>query len=162
MFVGRETARKANIFSSAMVRVCVVAAWTIFAWFLLPVSLAFRQGINFRLRHEPIRQSSQLHLILEPDLLSSSLSVTTTLASLSPEPIHTAFSVATFLPQPFWLLMILLPNSDITKRIMGGLGRLSLAQRVPAFHLTIDSTPVFTKKYLCSVPWSTSSLLWHR
>lgn len=40
----------------------------------------------------------------------------------SPEPIHTAFSVATFLPQPFWLLMILFPKAEITKKIMGGLG----------------------------------------
>ena len=40
----------------------------------------------------------------------------------SPEPIHTAFSVATFLPQPFWLLMIVFPKSSVTKKIMGGLG----------------------------------------
>lgn len=39
----------------------------------------------------------------------------------SPEPIHTAFTIATFLPQPFWLLMILFPNTKITKTIMGGL-----------------------------------------
>lgn len=41
---------------------------------------------------------------------------------VSSEPIHTAFSVATFLPQPFWLLMILAPKSTWTKKIMGGLG----------------------------------------
>jgi Domain of unknown function (DUF4281) len=41
--------------------------------------------------------------------------------TVSPEPIHTAFTVATFAPQPFWLLMILLPNSTLTKRIMGGM-----------------------------------------
>ena len=42
----------------------------------------------------------------------------------SPEPIHSAFSVATFLPQPFWLLIILFPNKQkITKQIMGGLGK---------------------------------------
>ena len=40
----------------------------------------------------------------------------------SPEPIHSLFSVGTFCPQPFWLLLILLPKSDITKKIMGGLG----------------------------------------
>lgn len=38
----------------------------------------------------------------------------------SPEPIHTAFSVATFFPQPFWLLLILFPNTKLTKQIMGG------------------------------------------
>jgi hypothetical protein len=39
---------------------------------------------------------------------------------LSNENIKTAFSVATFLPQPFWFLLILIPNSSITKKIMGG------------------------------------------
>ena len=33
----------------------------------------------------------------------------------------TAFSVATFLPQPFWLLMILWPHQPVTRKIMGGL-----------------------------------------
>lgn len=33
--------------------------------------------------------------------------------------IASAFNVATFLPQPFWLLMILVPNSDLTKKLMG-------------------------------------------
>ena len=33
--------------------------------------------------------------------------------------IATAFNVATFLPQPFWLLMVLAPNSDLTKKLMG-------------------------------------------
>jgi len=40
----------------------------------------------------------------------------------SPEPIHSAFQVGTFFAQPFFLLMILLPKSSITKKIMGGLG----------------------------------------
>ncbi|CAJ1902312.1 unnamed protein product [Cylindrotheca closterium] len=39
----------------------------------------------------------------------------------SPEPIHTAFSFATFGPQPFWLLLIFLPKADITKKVMGSL-----------------------------------------
>lgn len=42
----------------------------------------------------------------------------------SPEPIHSAFSLATFGPQPFWVLLILLPKADITKKIMGSLGML--------------------------------------
>jgi hypothetical protein len=42
--------------------------------------------------------------------------------SNSPEPIHTLFSVATFLPQPFWLLIILFPEQKFTQKIMGGLG----------------------------------------
>jgi hypothetical protein len=53
---------------------------------------------------------------------STWLSVAAADVPLSSEPIHTAFTVATFLPQPFWLLIILLPNTAITKKIMGGLG----------------------------------------
>jgi hypothetical protein len=41
---------------------------------------------------------------------------------VSPEPIHKAFQVGTFFSQPFFLLMIFLPKSTITKKIMGGLG----------------------------------------
>jgi hypothetical protein len=41
---------------------------------------------------------------------------------VSPEPIHTLFTVATFAPQPFFVLMILFRNSKLTKTIMGGLG----------------------------------------
>jgi hypothetical protein len=45
---------------------------------------------------------------------------------VSPEPIHTLFTVATFAPQPFFVLMILFRNSTITKTIMGGLGGSNL------------------------------------
>jgi len=45
------------------------------------------------------------------------------IVGVSPEPIHTAFALATFFPQPFWLLMILLPSNKITKKVMGSLGR---------------------------------------
>mmetsp|Transcript_21758 Transcript_21758/g.53954 ORF Transcript_21758/g.53954 Transcript_21758/m.53954 type:complete len:234 (+) Transcript_21758:111-812(+) len=41
------------------------------------------------------------------------------IVGVSPEPIHTAFAFATFGPQPFWLLMILLPGNELTKKIMG-------------------------------------------
>ena len=54
-----------------------------------------------------------------PSIASVSLS---SLVQTSPEPIHTAFSIATFAPQPFWLLIILLPENKLTKQIMGGLG----------------------------------------
>lgn len=45
---------------------------------------------------------------------------------LTDESIHSAFSVATFGPQPFWVLLTLLPNAKFTKNIMGGMGTLSL------------------------------------
>ena len=48
------------------------------------------------------------------------------IVGVSPEPIHSAFAFATFGPQPFWLLMILLPAQEITKKTMGKMGKISL------------------------------------
>lgn len=45
---------------------------------------------------------------------------------VSPEPIHSAFKVATFYGQIFFILMILFPKSTITKKIMGGLGKCNI------------------------------------
>lgn len=45
------------------------------------------------------------------------------IVGVSPEPIHTAFAYATFGPQPFWLLLIVLPKANITKQVMGKLGK---------------------------------------
>lgn len=74
--------------------------------------------------------------MLPMDLTTDTIAITTTISGtwlaevpVSPEPIHTAFTVATFLPQPFWLLMIALPNNPITKKIMGGLGTLCFVDR---------------------------------
>jgi len=39
---------------------------------------------------------------------------------LSTENIKTAFSIATFGPQLPWLFLILLPNSGVTKKLLGG------------------------------------------
>mmetsp|Transcript_58415 Transcript_58415/g.65321 ORF Transcript_58415/g.65321 Transcript_58415/m.65321 type:complete len:255 (-) Transcript_58415:66-830(-) len=49
----------------------------------------------------------------------SRLNAVMDIVGVSPEPIHTAFAFATFGPQPFWLLMILVPNLPLTKNIMG-------------------------------------------
>ena len=38
--------------------------------------------------------------------------------------IVSAFKAATFLPQPLWLLLILAPNAEVTKRVMGPLSSL--------------------------------------
>jgi Domain of unknown function (DUF4281) len=63
-----------------------------------------------------------LHLQEESlSMTTSSSHVAAAVAMVSPEPIHTAFTIATFFPQPFWFLMIALPNHPFTKRIMGGL-----------------------------------------
>ena len=44
----------------------------------------------------------------------------------SADSIKTAFSVATFLPQPFWLFIILLPNAGITKKLFGNLNLITV------------------------------------
>ena len=53
---------------------------------------------------------------------STELSAILDIVGTSPEPLHTAFTVATFFPQPFWVLLILFPKADVTKKIMGGMG----------------------------------------
>jgi len=53
----------------------------------------------------------------------SRLNAVMDIVGVSPEPIHTAFAFATFGPQPFWVLMILLPNNELTKKIMGTMGK---------------------------------------
>lgn len=53
----------------------------------------------------------------------TSLNSVMEIVGVSPEPIHSAFAFATFGPQPFWLLMILLPKNDITKKVMGSMGK---------------------------------------
>lgn len=73
--------------------------------------------------------------------LSTSILATTTTTVVSPEPIHTAFSIATFLPQPFWLLLILFPNAPITKQIMGGMEVILLCSLV---HLLIVVASIVT------------------
>lgn len=73
------------------------------------------------------------HMMTSPTVSTITTTTTTTIISsssvdsamssvavVSREPIHTAFTIATFLPQPFWILMTLFPNSSITKRCMTG------------------------------------------
>jgi len=80
------------------------------------------------------KKMSQLQMVDIDSLIMGSGSLSLAVeASSSPlvtqDDIFTAFRVATFLPQVFWFLLILLPNAAITKRIMGGyevIGLLSL------------------------------------
>lgn len=82
-----------------------------------------------------IREKSMTPLVnsalLDPYIISTALSTssaltadasTSSLSIFTPENIKTAFSVATFLPQPFWVLLILFPNASFTKKIMGEYG----------------------------------------
>ena len=64
------------------------------------------------------------------------LSALVDIVGTSPEPIHSAFSVATFFPQPFWLLIILLPNAKVTKKIMGSMNVVLLCALVHFFIVT--------------------------
>jgi hypothetical protein len=69
--------------------------------------------------------SSTRRSMMLPEVLAEAstwIADTAAAVPVSGEPIHTAFTVATFLPQPFWLLLILLPNTGFTKKVMGGLG----------------------------------------
>lgn len=54
--------------------------------------------------------------------------------------IASAFNVATFLPQPFWLLMILVPNSDLTKKLMGSWFSIFLFSLVHLFIVIISAS----------------------
>ena len=71
------------------------------------------------------QSSTELSALLDPSIVTS---------LLTEESIHDAFSVATFLPQPFWLLLILIPNNGITKKIMGGMG--TYVNRLSPYALT--------------------------
>ena len=65
--------------------------------------------------------SAKTYFPSSPIPAPTTTSVAMDIVGVSPEPIHTMFSFATFGPQPFWLLMILLPNTGLTKRVMGSL-----------------------------------------
>lgn len=54
----------------------------------------------------------------------------------TPDNIKGAFSVATFLPQPFWLFPILLPKADITKKLFGDINIITLFCLVHFFIVT--------------------------
>ena len=82
------------------------------------VNLIPIQHQRHQLQSSPFRKSSSSSTTTSSTQLCALMDV----VGVSPEPIHTAFTVATFFPQPFWLLIILLPNWNVTKKIMGGLG----------------------------------------
>jgi hypothetical protein len=70
------------------------------------------------------RPSTELNAIME-------------IVGVSAEPIHTAFSFATFGPQPFWLLLILLPKSEITKKLMGTMGMQNIAFEITLVNMCV-------------------------
>ncbi|KAL7473721.1 hypothetical protein ACHAXS_014288 [Conticribra weissflogii] len=68
--------------------------------------------------NSPTKLSAIPSLPLE-DLTTLTTALSTTASSLttSPPSVQTAFTLATFLPQPLWLLLILLPKSPLTKSL---------------------------------------------
>ena len=94
---------------------------TLFVFQLSSVSFAF---VAHKTRTTTTTKTRELLIHRPPDIRVpiSSTSLNIDIVGISPEPIHTAFALATFGPQPFWLLMILLPRNDITKKVMGSMG----------------------------------------
>jgi hypothetical protein len=84
-------------------------------------SSSCRNDVLARNRRRNFRSSTSVvlsvtSLVPWEDLLSQQLLIS---ANSGGDMIQQAFSIATFLPQPFWVFMIVLPNSSITKQIMG-------------------------------------------
>ena len=107
---------------------------------------AFAPAASSRSLVVPSLSSTTTQLSLSPQLedltilnldsaaLSSSLDLTAGI--LTTENIKQAFSVATFFPQLFWLFLILIPKSGITKKLMGGYEIITLCCLVHFFIVT--------------------------
>ena len=108
----------------------------------VPITESGRQSINAasssstfarlrygRTRYTSCKQSLEPLTKIRRGKLSNDfrLNAVMDIVGVSPEPIHSAFAFATFGPQPFWLLMILLPGNEFTKKIMGKMGKNSLS-----------------------------------
>ncbi|KAL3796144.1 hypothetical protein HJC23_000647 [Cyclotella cryptica] len=94
--------------------------------------------------------STQLGFVLDGAGDISSFSTSTLdVASglLSTESINVAFSVATFFPQIFWLFLILIPNANVTKRLMGGYGKLKTTSL--SFIFAVDIISLLLTVELC-------------
>ena len=92
--------------------------------FVTPISKVSVSSTSF-LNDPPPSSSSSMRMMLPLDDWSGISSSLTTLAEqplLTEDDIANAFKVATLGPQLLWLFIILLPNANITKRIMGGYG----------------------------------------
>lgn len=86
--------------------------------------------MNFHLQRETGFGHGEKNLLKSPSTTAIAatheLSLLVSSDVLSSQNIKAAFSVATFLPQPFWALLVLIPNSKITKKIMGGMEVVTL------------------------------------
>jgi hypothetical protein len=80
-----------------------------------PVVNAFRS--SSRVSHSILRKSLDFPVALQKKMAIKSPTQIQMYAFN--ELVSQGFNAATFLPQPFWLLLILAPNAKLTKRIMG-------------------------------------------
>ena len=127
MFFDKE--RKWGISSSRRLFVLLMAALFMneSCAFVTPISKVPGSSTAF-LNDQPQKSgsSSSMMMMLPLDDWSGISSSLTTLAEQQPllteDDIATAFKVATLGPQLLWTFIILLPNANITKRIMGGIG----------------------------------------
>ena len=86
-----------------------------------PVSLVHKN--NYHASSPTYAPSTTSLSMMEPSsVVESSTSLLSTLSILSNDNIKQAFSAATFGPQYLWILMVLFPNTRVTKKIMGGYG----------------------------------------
>ena len=70
----------------------------------------------------------------DPKFQRSSTGVSTTVHLTGPEVIDSAVAFDTFVPQPFWLLMVASPRSDLTRAVMGSIVPILLLSLV---HLVV-------------------------
>lgn len=66
--------------------------------------------------------SSALYMMEPTSIIESSSSLLSSFDILTNANIKQAFSLATFGPQYLWILMVFFPNTQITKKVMGGYG----------------------------------------
>ena len=86
-------------------------------WFVVSLFLCFGlcEAFRFSLKQQTLRAPASPAF----QSLRKSQASRSRLNAVTNDLIEQGFNVATFLPQPFWILMIALPNANITKKIMG-------------------------------------------
>ena len=94
---------------------------------MAPRSRRSRQYSSSTTRRHPdgTALASTLQPLIEYNTFHTEFSSSLDIASsgiFNADNISVAFSVATFFPQLPWLFLILLPNANVTKKLMGGYG----------------------------------------
>ena len=120
--------------SLPQMRRLTLSAASLLAWQVAPASAFAPAGLGHAPppRPGPVARSALRALgpadgswiASAPALAGAAASTSTHVAAglLSSDSIKVAFSVATFFPQLPWLFLILLPNSGVTKKLLGGYG----------------------------------------